>query len=184
MDSPDFRNYPCSSWLLVHGNTIEKPGNCSVQPTGLQKECGEEVAVWTPVWSSCQSMPGTSSKGTGLPQGIIHQSLCVWSPQRPQWLGQNCTPSPIHQGAVEGLRNHFSSLPGKKPRPPILLGYIVHVLWLLAPSRIKHSAWWNRTKSYPWTWIRINRMLSSKGKAAVHWPVVWSRSGGLMVERR
>lgn len=117
------------------------------------------------------------------PQGIIHQSPCVWSPWRQEWLGQNCTPSPIHQGAGEGLRNHFSSQPGKKPHPSILLGYIVHVLWLLAPSRIKHSAWYSRTKSYPWTWLRISKMPFCKGKAAVHRPVVWGRSGGLMVKR-
>lgn len=37
MDSPKFRNCPRSSWLLVYCNTIEKPGNSSVQPTGLQE---------------------------------------------------------------------------------------------------------------------------------------------------
>lgn len=37
MDSPKFRNYPCSSWMLIYGKTIEKPGNGSAEHIGLQE---------------------------------------------------------------------------------------------------------------------------------------------------
>lgn len=167
MDRPKFRNYPCSSWLLVYGNTIEKPGNCNVQPTGLQKRvwgrgssvnsCVVQLLVHT--WHVWQQ---DWAAGTG---DHSSKSLCL-KPMETTVAGSKLYAQPYSSGSTGRPQDHFSSLPGKKPHPPILLGYMV--LWLLAPRRIKHSAWNSRTKSCPWTWLRFNKMPSRKGKAAAH----------------
>jgi len=59
--------------------------------------------------------------------------------------------SPVHQGAAEGLRNHYYCPPRKKLCLPTLLRCTVGVLWLLAPRGIQYSAWYSKKKSCPWT---------------------------------
>lgn len=76
MDSPKFRNYPCSSWLLVYGNTIEMPGNSSIQPTGLQKR------MWR--------------RGSTMNSCVVQLPVCAWHIQQWDWAatGDHSSKSP------------------------------------------------------------------------------------------
>lgn len=68
MDSPKFRNYPCSSWMLMYGNTIEKPGNSSVEHTGL----------WERVWG----------RASNVNSCVVQLPVCAWCVQRQDWAAQ------------------------------------------------------------------------------------------------
>lgn len=65
MDSPKFRNYPCSSWTLMYGNTIEKPGNSSVGHTGL----------WERGWG----------RGSNVNSCVVQLLVCAWHVWQWDW---------------------------------------------------------------------------------------------------
>lgn len=127
MDSPKFRNYPCSSWLLVYGNTIEKPGNCNVQPTGLQERVwgrGSSVNscvvqllvhtwhVWQQDWAAgtgdhsskslCLKPMETTVAGSKL-YAQPYSSISTGRPQDPFFFPAWEETTPSHSPGVYGL---------------------------------------------------------------------------------